>query len=630
MSASVKAIPTVKQVAIIGEPLIGGTVSGSYLYENPDENPEGASFFRWYNGGATGTVIATSINLTLLPVHAGMKLSFSVTPVAATDETGVESFSAPMEVMRDGFQSISDEESENSFLKQRGQFAFHANGPKDGVFTSTAGAFALKNRLTQNVSVIGTQNFGGVVPPELVTYLQNNPAVTMFTTQNSFGALVPIGPIGDHNQLLVWGPGMPTALPNLQDIKSVFSNGSSLAFIYKNPQPGENTIGAVGTAATGGEVHAWIQNKLMFDRPKAIYATIDAFAVLTGNGCVYAWGNPANGGAIPLDIQTQLNSMKVDRIVASRTAFCAMTAFGDVIAWGLNGVIPAATLEKIYDDDGALNVIANDSAFVVITKGRRKAATWGLAAHGGTMSEAAASLAARGNLVLCTAAPWAMCFINENGQAAAWGSAGHGGGAIPVQSADEEASNLPLNAEELLEQGDIETQIEAIFSGARFSRSLQSRVSSSITLLGGEVVELMRNDASFVLLNRHPDGRTKSLISWGAAATGGSIPSDVRQTLMASRIRKIYCSNGAYAALVDQGATEGVVVTWGRSSQDGGAIPAALRDALSSGVIEIYTIQATPTPTTAVPAAFAARKTNNTYVTWGAHVKQEEFNPGRS
>ncbi|MBV4467018.1 hypothetical protein KVG95_27265 [Pseudomonas sp. SWRI79] len=628
MSTSVNAIPTVKQVAIIGEPLIGGTVSGSYLYENPNENPEGASLFRWYDGGATGTVIATSIDLTLLPVHAGMTLSFSVTPVAATDETGVESFSVPMEVMRDGFQNISDEESENSFLKQRGQFAFHANGPKDGVFTSTAGAFALKNRLTQNVSVIGAQNFGGVVPPEFATYLQNNPAVTMYTTQNSFGALVPIS---DHNQLLVWGPGIPTTLPDLQDIKSVYSNGSSLAFIYKNPQPGENTIGAVGTAATGGEVPVGIQNKLMFDRPKAIYATIDAFAVLTELGRVYAWGSTTNGGAIPLDIQTQLNSMKVDRIIASRTAFCAMTASGEVIAWGLNGVIPAATLEKIYDDNGALNVIANDSAFVAITKGRRKAATWGLAAHGGTMSETAASLAARGNLVLCTAAPWAMCFINESGQAAAWGSAGHGGEAIPVQSADEAASNLPLNAEELLEQGDIETQIEAIFSGARFSRSLQSRVSSSTTLLSGEVVELVRNDGSFVLLNRHPDGRTKSLISWGLAATGGSIPSDVRQTLMASRIRKIYCSNGAYAALVDQGATEGVVVTWGRSSQDGGVIPAELRGALSSGVVEIYTIQASPAPSAAaVPAAFAARKTNNKYVTWGAHVKQEEFDPGRS
>jgi hypothetical protein len=627
MSNSEKAIPTVKQVSIIGGPEIGGTVSGSYLYENADENPEGDSTFHWYDGGANSSVIATTIDLTLLPVHVGMKLMFSVTPVATTGEKGVESFSDPVEVARGGFQNISDEESENSFLKQRGQFAFHANGPKDGVFTSTAGAFALKNRLTQNVSVIGTQSFGGVVPPELAMYLKNNPAITMFTTTNSFGALVPVG---DHNQLLVWGPGIPATLPNLQDIKSVYSNGSSLAFIYKNPQPGDNTIGAVGTAATGGVVPVDIQNKLLFDRPRAIYATIDAFAVLTENGRVYAWGSATQGGSIPVDIQTQLNSMKVERIVASRTAFCALTATGEIIAWGLNGVIPAATLEKIYDDDGALNVIANDSAFVAITKGRRKAATWGLAAHGGAMSETAASLAARGNLVLCAAAPWAMCFINQNGQSAAWGSAGYGGGAIPVQSANAEDSALPLNAQGLLEQEDTQTQIEAMFSDVSFPRSSLQRVSSHITLSDGEI-ELMRNDGSFLLLNRHSDGRTKSLVSWGLAATGGTLPSDVRQTLMASRIRKIYCSNGAYAALVDQGVTEGAVVTWGRSSQDGGVIPAALRDTLSSGVVEIYTIQASPAPSTAtVPAAFAARKTNNKYVTWGAHVKQEEFDPGRS
>ncbi|MBV4476853.1 RCC1 domain-containing protein [Pseudomonas botevensis] len=624
MNMNVEAIPTVKQVAVMGEPLVGGTVSGSYLYENPDENPEGASVFRWYKGGADGSVIANTLDLTLTAEHSGISLVFSVTPVAASGEQGVETFSDPVEVIRDGFQNISDEESENSFLKQRGQFAFHAEEPKDRVFTSTAGAFALKNRLTQNVMVVGTQAFGGTVPPELVTYLQNNPAITMFSTQNSFGALVPV--LG-HNQLLVWGPGIPAALPNLQDIRSVYSNGSSLAFIYEDPAPGENTIGAVGTAATGGEVPVEIQNKLMFDRPRAIYATLDAFAVLTEAGRVYVWGAAANGGSIPVDIQTQLNSMKVQRIVASRTAFCAVTASGEIIGWGANGVIPAAALEKIYDDDGALNVIANDSAFVTITKGRRKAVTWGLAAHGGTMSEYAASLAARGNLALCTAAPWAMCLINESGQAAAWGSAAHGGGDIPAQGQDAEAVDLPLNAQALLEHADVETQIEAMFSNARFSKSLQSRVGSRVTLLDGEEIQLVRNDGSFVLLSRHPDGRTKNVVAWGVAAAGGTIPGDVKQTLMASRIRKIFSSNGAYAALVDQGMTEGVVVAWGRATQDGGTIPDALRSALSGGVVELYTIQAMPVPNGTAAAAFAARKSNNKYVTWGAHVKNEEFDP---
>lgn len=626
MSAIGKAVPTVEQVSIMGEAAVGGTLSGSYLYQNADENPEGNSTFRWYNGGTNGTIVADTIDLTLLPEHVGMTLTFSVVPVAASGEKGVETISAPKTVARDGFQNISDEESENSFLKQRGQFAFHANSPKDGVFTSTAGAFALKNRLTQNVSVIGAQNFGGVVPPELAMYLKNNPAITMFTTTNSFGAMVPVG---DHNQLFVWGPGIPATLPDLQDIESVYSNGSSLAFIYADPEPGTNTIGAVGTAATGGVVPVEIQSKLMFDQPRAIYSTIDAFAVLTASGRVYTWGNKTQGGEIPANVQTQLNSMRVQRIVASRTAFCALTVTGELAAWGTNGEIPAATLEKIYDDGGAQTVIANDSAFCAITLGRRKAATWGLAAYGGTMSEPAASLAARGNITLCTAAPWAMCFININGQAAAWGSAGHGGGVIPSQSAGDAVCDEPLNAQVLLEEGDTKAQIKALFNDVILAA--KSRVSSKVMTADGGDIELLRNDASFVLLGRHPDGRTKSLITWGLPATGGTMPNDVKQTLLASHIRKIYCSNGAYAALVDQGQVAGAVVTWGRTSQDGGTIPAALRESLSSGVVEIYTIQATPAPSTAaVPAAFAARKSNHNYVTWGAHVKQQEFTPERS
>jgi hypothetical protein len=91
---------------------------------------------------------------------------------------------------------------------------------------------ALKNRVTQNVSVMGTQSFGALFRRSWQHTYKNNPAITMFTTEKSFGALVPVDK--DHNQLLVWGTDMPVSLPDLQDIQSVYNNGSSLAFIYKN------------------------------------------------------------------------------------------------------------------------------------------------------------------------------------------------------------------------------------------------------------------------------------------------------------------------------------------------------------------------------------------------------------
>ncbi|KJZ45220.1 hypothetical protein [Pseudomonas fluorescens] len=655
MSINVKAAPTVSNVTIMGQPLVGGTITGSYLYQNSDENPESGSTYCWYNGGETGDVIATTLDLTLLPEHDGMELTFSVTPKALSGETGEETFSEPIIITTGGFQNISDEESENSFLKQRGQYAFHANTPKDGMITTSAGAMALKNRVTQNVSVMGGSTFGGVVPPEIANYLLNNPATTMSSTHSSFGALVPVG---RGNQLFVWGPNMPANKPIIRDVKAVYANESSLAFIYRNPKPGEHTIGAIGTAATGGEVPLAIQTKLFFDAPTAIYSTTSSFVVLTKAGKVYAWGPVATGGVIPADVQAELDLMKVERIVASSTAFCAITAEGDLIGWGTSGVIPAAALEKIYDDNGAQTVIANEHAFCAITQGRKKAVTWGNVSFGGTMSEAAASLAAKGNLVLCAASPWAMCFINANGQAAAWGYAGYGGGPIPtrsmamgamrsmgVKARTESVDEPSTNAQALFEEGDTQSRIESLFEaspvaepsdagafrafGAFSAPSASTRVSSRVETKDGGDIELVRNDGSFVLISRDADGRTKDVITWGLAATGGTLPDVTRQVLMASTIRKVYCSNGAFAALVDQGQTKGAVVAWGRATHDGGVIPPALQSALSSGVVEIYTVQSRPAPSTTVYGGFVARKENNRCVTWGGLLPAQDFDPAR-
>lgn len=627
MSSNERAAPTVTQVVIMGEAIVDGTITGSYLYQNVDENPEGDSLFCWYNTTANDEVVAKTVHLRLLPEHADIALRFSVIPVSSTGEKGVETFSDVKSVVSGGYQNITDEESENSFFKQQGRYAFYANGASDRILTASAGAFALKNRTTQNVSVRGGANYGGVVPAELAAYLNNNPAITMFSTFASFGALVPVG---SGNQLLVWGVGVPAVLPDLQDIKAVYSNSSSLAFIYSNPQPGANTIGAIGTQATGGIVPIEIQNKLFFDRPKAIYATTDAFAVLTLGGKVYTWGSVANGGSVPPDVRAQLETMNVQRIVASNTAFCAITGQGDVTAWGANGNIPAATLEKIYDDGGAQTVVANANAFCVITQGRRKAATWGLPAYGGVMSDLAASLAARGNIILCSAAPWAMCFINADGQAAAWGAVGYGGETIPASRSLEGESDSSSNLQDLLDES-TKTQIEALFQSAPAvsRRSMFERVSSRVKTVDGGEVQLVRNDSSFVLVSKQPDGRTKAVISWGMAAAGGTIPAAVKQTLLASNIRKVYCSNGAYAALVDQGQVTGAVVTWGKGSFDGGVVPPALQSALNRGVVEIYTIQGAPSPSVNVTAAFAARKEDNRFVTWGGHVVNEEFTPER-
>lgn len=200
-----------------------------------------------------------------------------------------------------------------------------------------------------------------------------------------------------------------------------------------------------------------------------------------------------------------------------------------------------------------------------------------------------------GNIVLCTAAPFAMCFINEKGQSAAWGNAAYGGGTIPSRSNSDSNAEFALDAQALIEKSDAKMQIEKLFKSTKIVASkLEKRVSSRVKTADGGDVELIRNDGSFVLISKDPDGRTNNVISWGLATAGGDIPSAVKQTLYASNIRKVYSSNGAYAAIVDQGQVKGAVVTWGRASLDGGTIPPLLESALSSGVVEIYVIQSMP------------------------------------
>ena len=102
-----------------------------------------------------------------------------------------------------GYQNISEEESNSSFIKQYGAFSLYRNEPNDRIVNSTAGAFAWMSGATQSVFVKGRTDSGGAPPVEIEQYLKNNPATRMFSTARDFGALVPV--VGSANQLLLWG-----------------------------------------------------------------------------------------------------------------------------------------------------------------------------------------------------------------------------------------------------------------------------------------------------------------------------------------------------------------------------------------------------------------------------------------
>ncbi|MBT2372941.1 hypothetical protein [Pseudomonas fluorescens] len=382
MSATLST-PVATNVTIVGEVVPGGTVRGSYFYNGAQ--PEGGSIYRWYVDGEN-FLISLTLDFSVTLGMAGRKLRFSVTPISSEGEAGIETFSPEMPIS-DGYQNITEEENRNSFMSQRGHHKHHTPDPKDRMCIASNGALSLISGETQSVHVRGRAGSAGEPPQEIRQYLRNNPATRMFSTELDFGALVPV--LGSTKRLLLWGANMANIPPqlDLNNIRSVYSNRTAVAFIYDNPAPGKNTIGAFGNAANGGVVPTEIQTKLLFDSPKAIYATENAFAVLTNRGSVYAWGSPTSGGQISLAAENYLRNLKVERIIASASAFCAIgpEAINDpdikhVVTWGDpsgGGSISAQDITYILDQDGVDQVVANRNAFCAITKLRKRAISWG-------------------------------------------------------------------------------------------------------------------------------------------------------------------------------------------------------------------------------------------------------------
>lgn len=448
--------------------------------------------------------------------------------------------------------------------------------------------------------------------------------------------------------------------PNVgtRNIKSVYSNGSALAFIYNNPPPAADKIGALGNVANGGRVPAEVQRELLFDLPQAIYATETAFAVRTSDNYVHAWGLALGGGTIPADTRQYLDQMRVTEIYATASAFCAIGPLRrgnpdelNIVAWGNKdggGTLTAQQVETIMIGGGVKHVIAARNAFCVITKSGR-VVVWGSAAHGGVLSTEAQQLNARGSIVMCVAAAWAFCMVNAFGQAAAWGTVGYGG------NTPTDTEPVLLDAQQALETSGCKPGIEQLFEKWRVAERLLApasrtphaglggndeyvaRRSSSRLITVDGIVSLHSNDSSFFLLARDEFGLTEAVFVWGQTVAGGTIPQPTRQVLEASIIDAVYCTNRSYGVLARQGVVQGAFIGWGATLAQGGAgeVPADLQALLQRDVVELYSIKRLPPVapvTTNWPSAFIARKREPGYVMWGAgtDLANQYFVPDRS
>ncbi|NCE90365.1 hypothetical protein [Pseudomonas sp. L13] len=659
MSESTVSVPIATNVTIIGENMPGGTIRGSYKYSaTGGEFEEGRSLCRWYVGEHPGPH-TEDFDLPIMQGMIGEEVRFAVTPVSASGVIGHEVYSQVKTIVS-GYQNISEEESNSSFIKQYGAFSLYRNEPNDRIVNSTSGAFAWMSGSTQSVFVKGRADSGGTPPVEIEQYLKNNPATRMFSTARDFAALVPV--VGSANQLLLWGQNIgpiPHDL-DLSNIKYVYCNEAAIVWIYDNPPLGKNRIGAFGSVAHGGAVPDEIQRLLLHDQPVAIYSTAAAFAVRTEAGAVFAWGSPAAGGTFDQAKRKELDAIKTTRIVCSAGAFCAIgpTRAGSsdadtVVSWGpanSGGAMSSKNIADIRSNGGANHVVANRDSFVVITHESAIATSWG-GPYGGVMNKDAEDLAARGDIVMCAGTPYAFCMVNRGGRIAAWGVNGMGGN-TPTSEGDGalEETFTVVDAGEVLEASDVKERVRALFeklqvnsvdedpsgtSGIECACRSVGKKRSSLTHFVTQMgeVTLSTNDASFFMSSKGSGGITTELITWGHAGYGGQIPSPTRQVLMASQITDVYCTNGAYAMITNQGGVTGAVVAFGATNaqQEAGQIPVMLQPHLRTEIKELYSIQQMPpyNPNVGRQGAFSARVGNGTWVTWGAPllVPNEHFDP---
>lgn len=106
--------PTATNVAFTGSLFVGQTLTGSYTYNDVENNPEGASTFRWYRADNASGLNEAAINgansstYTLTNNEIGKFIRFSVTPISTEGtQNGSETFSPRQGPVQSATNSLS-------------------------------------------------------------------------------------------------------------------------------------------------------------------------------------------------------------------------------------------------------------------------------------------------------------------------------------------------------------------------------------------------------------------------------------------------------------------------------------------------------------------------------------------
>lgn len=103
----VPAAPIASNVAISGTAQVGQVLTGSFVYTDANNDPQGISTFRWLRGGAA-IAGATASSYTLVSADQGFTLNFEVTPISTVaPTTGIPVLSPATAAVVPAFNSVN-------------------------------------------------------------------------------------------------------------------------------------------------------------------------------------------------------------------------------------------------------------------------------------------------------------------------------------------------------------------------------------------------------------------------------------------------------------------------------------------------------------------------------------------
>jgi len=263
---NVNEVPSAGSVAVTGTVQVGLSLTGAYVYSDPENDAEGTSTFRWVRNSVStgitgGSDVATTLSYTPVVADQGQYLYFCVTPVASAGATtGVlacSSATAQVPSSTNGACAVSavpvtvapvgvaacTAGSVSGAAATAGQFTWGCAGSGGG--TSTAAAAC---SVPRGYNVTPSAGANGSITPNTVQVVGYNSSTTFTVTPDSGFVPNVSGTCGGNLSGTVY---TTNAIAGSCTVNAVFTPTTSVANISTRNPGVTATLSAVGCTTVG-------------------------------------------------------------------------------------------------------------------------------------------------------------------------------------------------------------------------------------------------------------------------------------------------------------------------------------------------------------------------------------------